>query len=68
MKCGGRLRLTVVVAAVVLFAMSAGCNGCLLIAVPSLAYEGYNYESGGHQDNQAKQHQSQQPPANDDVE
>jgi hypothetical protein len=53
-----------------LFAMSAACSGCLWIAIPSLAYEGYKYESGGgHQASQAKQHQSSQPPAaNDDVE
>ena len=62
------LRLTVVVvAAAALFAMSAGCSGCLWIAIPSLAYQGYKYESGG-QSGQAKQHQSSQPPANDDVE
>jgi hypothetical protein len=53
-----------------LFAMSAACSGCLWIAIPSLAYEGYKYESGGgHQASQAKQHQNPQPPAaNDDVE
>jgi len=61
------LSLTVVVAAAALFAMSAGCSGCLWIAIPSLAYQGYKYESGG-QNGQAKQHQSSQPPANDDVE
>jgi hypothetical protein len=54
----------------VLFAMSAACSGCLWIAIPSLAYEGYKYESGGgHQESQAKQHQSSQPPAaNNDIE
>jgi len=57
----------VVAAALALFAISAGCSGCLWIAIPSLAYQGYKYESGG-QNGQAKQHQSSQPPANDDVE
>ena len=64
---GGRSRLTVAVAAALLFAMSVGCGGCLWIAIPSLAYQGYKYESGG-QSGQAKPHQSSQPPANDDVE
>jgi hypothetical protein len=63
-----RSRLTVVVVAVLmLFAISTGCSGCLWIAIPSLAYQGYKYESGG-QNSQAKQHQSTQPPANDDIE
>lgn len=56
-----------VVAAAALFAMSTGCSGCLWIAIPSLAYQGYEHESGG-QRGQAKQHQSSQPSANDDVE
>lgn len=64
---GNRSRLIVAAAAAALFAMSAGCGGCLWIAIPSLAYQGYKYESGG-QSGQAKQHQSSQPPANDDVE
>ena len=51
-----------------LIAMSAACGGCLWIAVPSLAYQGYKYESGDHQDSQARQHQSAQPPASDQVE
>jgi hypothetical protein len=55
-----------VVAVVVLFAISAACSGCLWIAIPSLAYQGYKYESGA-QDSQAKQHQSSQPPASDDI-
>jgi hypothetical protein len=52
----------------VLIAMSAGCGGCLWIAIPSLAYQGYKYESGGHQESQARPHQSAQPPADDEVE
>jgi hypothetical protein len=65
---GDRSRLTVaVVAALALFAISAGCSGCLWIAIPSLAYQGYKYKSGD-QNSQAKQHQSSQRPANDDVE
>jgi len=64
---GDRSRLTVTVAVAALFAMSAGCGGCLWIAIPSLAYQGYKYESGG-QSGQAKQHQSAPPPASDDVE
>jgi hypothetical protein len=64
---GDRSRLTVVAAALALFAISAGCSGCLWIAIPSLAYQGYKYESGG-KNGQAKQHQSSQQPANDDVE
>ncbi|MGH7914066.1 MAG: hypothetical protein ACREPW_05380 [Candidatus Binataceae bacterium] len=68
MNCGDRSRLTVaVVAALAIFAMSAICSGCLWIAIPSLAYQGYKYESGG-QNAQAKQHQSSQAPVNDDVE
>lgn len=52
-----------------MFAMSAACGGCLWIAIPSLAYQGYKYESGTHQSTQAKQqHQSPPPPANDDIE
>jgi hypothetical protein len=62
-----RWRLTGVLAVLVLFAISAGCSGCLWIAIPSLAYEGYKYESGS-QNSQTKQHQSSQPPADDDVE
>jgi hypothetical protein len=66
---GNRSGLTVVVvAAAALVAMSAVCGGCLWIAIPSLAYQGYKYESGGHQDAQAKQHQSSQPAASDDIE
>jgi hypothetical protein len=60
-------RLIMTVAAAALFAMTAGCSGCLWIAIPSLAYQGYKYESGS-QSGQAKQHQSSQPPANDDLE
>jgi hypothetical protein len=61
-------RLTVVeAAALTLFAMNSSCSGCLWIAIPSLAYQGYKYESGD-QNGQAKQHQSSQPPASDDVE
>lgn len=56
------------VMAAALFAMSAGCSGCLWIAIPSLAYQGYKYESGGGQNGQTKQHQSAQPPAGDEVE
>jgi predicted SAM-dependent methyltransferase len=57
------------VALAALLAMSAACGGCLFIAVPSLAYQGYKYESGGQQGTQAKQqHQNSQPPANDDIE
>jgi hypothetical protein len=65
-----RSRLTVMAVAVVaLFAVSAACSGCLWIAIPSLAYEGYKYESGGGHNAQTKQqHQSSQTPANDDVE
>ncbi len=55
------------IAAAALLAMSAGCGGCLWIAVPSLAYQGYKYESGD-QNGQAKQRQSSQPPGSDDVE
>jgi hypothetical protein len=62
---GDHSRLTVVVAALALFAISAGCSGCLWLAIPSLAYEGYKYKSGGPN---AKPHQSSQPSANDDVE
>lgn len=46
-----------------LLAMSAGCSGCLWLAVPSLAYEGYKYESGHHQSIQAKPRNSSQPPS-----
>jgi len=72
MKCrdrwsGDRSRLTVVAAALALLAMSAGCIGCLWLAIPSLAYEGYKYKSSD-QNGHAKQHQSSQPPANDDIE
>jgi hypothetical protein len=58
------------VAAAGLFAMSAACGGCLWIAIPSLAYQGYKYESGSDQGaKQAKQqHQSAPPAANDDIE
>ena len=51
-----------------LVAISLACGGCLMVAVPSLAYQGYKYESGAHQDSQARQHQSAQPPADDQVE
>jgi hypothetical protein len=65
---GGPSKLTVAIAVAALCAISAGCGGCLWIAIPSLAYQGYKYESGD-QSGQAKQHQSsQQTPANDDVE
>ena len=64
---GDHSRLTVVVAALALFAISAGCSGCLWLAIPGLAYEGYKYKSGGQNGN-AKPHQSSQPPANDDIE
>jgi hypothetical protein len=64
---GDHSRLTVLMAALALFAISAGCSGCLWLAIPSLAYEGYKYKSGGQNGN-AKPHQSSQPPANDDVE
>ena len=49
----------------VLLAMSAACEGCLWLAVPSLAYQGYKYESGDHQDSQYRQRQNVQPPADD---
>jgi hypothetical protein len=62
---GFRLRL--VIAAAALLVICAGCAGCLWIAIPSLAYQGYKYESGD-QTGQAKQHQNSQPPANHDVE
>lgn len=73
MKCRhrsnrARSTLTMAAACVAMLAISAACSGCLWIAIPSLAYEGYKYESGSRQDGQAKQHQSPQPPANDDVE
>ena len=54
--------------AVALFAMSAVCSGCLWIAVPSLAYQGYKYESGGRQTDQTKQHEGSPALAPDDVE
>jgi hypothetical protein len=53
---------------VALLAMSAACGGCLWLAVPSLAYQGYKYESGDHQDSQVRQQQNAQPPADDEVE
>jgi len=53
---------------VALLAMSAACEGCLWLAVPSLAYQGYKYESGDHQESQDRQHQHSQPPADDQVE
>ncbi len=50
--------------------LCAACGGCLWLAVPSLAYQGYKYESGKDgQSNQARQHQNTRPPpAGDDVE
>jgi len=64
----GRSTLAAVAVLVALLAMSAACEGCLWLAVPSLAYQGYKYESGDHQDSQGRQHQSEQPPADDEVE
>ena len=59
-----------VLVALALFAFCTACAGCLWLAVPSLAYQGYKYESGkGGQPNQARQHQETQPSsAGDDVE
>jgi uncharacterized membrane protein YebE (DUF533 family) len=54
-------------AAALLIAVVASCNGCLWLAIPSLAYQGYKYESG-NQNGQAKQHQNPQPPSADNVE
>jgi len=56
--------------ALALFVFCTACAGCLWLAVPSLAYQGYKYESGKDgQPNQARQHQDTPPPsAGDDVE
>lgn len=54
-----------VAAAALLILLAAGCSGCLWLAIPSLAYQGYKYESGD-QKGQAKQHQNSAPPANPD--
>lgn len=60
---GGGSKLAAAAILVALLTMSAACEGCLWLAVPSLAYQGYKYESGDHQDSQARQHQNTQPPA-----
>lgn len=62
---GGRSKLAVAAMLVVMLAMSAACEGCLWLAIPSLAYQGYKYESGDRQDSQDRQHQNAQPPAQD---
>ncbi len=74
-KDGWRSVAARLAAAVALLAMSAGCSGCLWLAVPSLAYQGYKYESGHHQSSQAKPpnsspppSQSSPPPSQDDIE
>jgi hypothetical protein len=54
-----------VAAAALLIAVAASCDGCLWLAIPSLAYQGYKYESG-NQNGQAKQHQNSAPPASSD--
>jgi hypothetical protein len=48
-----------------LIVVAAGCDGCLWLAIPSLAYQGYKYESGD-QNGQAKQHQNSPAPASTD--
>jgi hypothetical protein len=65
---GGRSKLAVAAMLVALLAMSAACQGCLWLAIPSLAYQGYKYESGDHQDSQDRQHQNAQPSAEDQDE
>jgi hypothetical protein len=61
-------RLTVVALAVALFAMSSVCSGCIWLAIPSLAYAAYKYQSGGTQAaTHTKQHARSQPTL-DDVE
>jgi len=53
-----------------LIAIGTACSGCLWLAVPSLAYQGYKYESGKNgQSNQTRQHQDTQSSSSaDDVE
>ena len=52
-------------AAALLIVVAAGCDSCLWLAIPSLAYQGYKYESGDH-NGQAKQHQNAPAPASTD--
>ncbi len=40
---GGRWLLVAVLA----IGVAAGCDGCIALAIPSLAYQGYKYEHGG---------------------
>ena len=54
-----------IAAAILLLVAAANCCSCLWLAIPSLAYQGYKYESGD-QNGQAKQHQNSQPPASTD--
>ena len=54
-----------IAALALLIVVAAGCNSCLWLAIPSLAYQGYKYESGD-QNGQAKQHQNSQPAASTD--
>ncbi|HTQ25759.1 MAG TPA: hypothetical protein VMI09_13780 [Candidatus Binataceae bacterium] len=65
---GGGSKLAAAAMLVALLAMSAACEGGLWLAVPSLAYQSYKYESGDHQESQDRQHQNTQPPADDQVE
>jgi hypothetical protein len=56
-------------AAAAIFAMVAGCTGCLWLAIPSLAYEGYKYESpASKQSKSVKPHQNSPPQGQDDIE
>ncbi len=52
----------VATAAAAIFAMGAGCSGCLWLAVPSLAYQGYKYETSAKgQSKRAKPRESPSP-------
>jgi uncharacterized membrane protein YebE (DUF533 family) len=49
------------IAIVALLAMTV-CNGCIWLAIPSLAYQGYKAEQPANQSGQAKPHDSSQQP------
>lgn len=58
------------VAALALLAMAV-CGGCIWLAIPSLAYQGYKAEQPANQNGQAKSHgnsQSAQSPDDSQIE
>jgi hypothetical protein len=61
---GGGLRgpiVTLALALVSLLAMIV-CSGCLALAIPSLAYQGYKYEHSSSQSSKTKQNSSSSKP------